>query len=69
MSNQHQIIKESLQPDGGLYWLAGYLSWNAGDRKVTIDGDFTPDELRAIADHMDRVSKSAKPCMIKPDNI
>jgi hypothetical protein len=53
MSNQHQIIKDSLQPDGGLYWLAGYLSWNVGDRKVTIDGDFTPDELRAIADHMD----------------
>ena len=53
MSNQHQIIKESLQPDGGLHWLAGYLSWNIGDRKVTIDGDLTPGELRAIADHME----------------
>ena len=53
MSNQHQIIKDSLQPDGGLYWLAGYLSWNVGDRKVTIDGGYTAEELRAIADHMD----------------
>ena len=61
MSNQHQIIKDSLQPDGGLYWLAGYLSWNVGDRKVTIDGNYTAEELRAIADHMDRVSKSTKP--------
>jgi hypothetical protein len=53
MSNQHQIIKDSLQPDGGLYWLAGYLSWNVGDRKVTIDGNYTAEELRAIADHME----------------
>ena len=59
MSKQHQIIKESLQPDGGLHWLAGYLSWNVGDRKVTIDGDYTAEELRAIADHMDKVSKSS----------
>ena len=69
MSKQHQIIKESLQPDGGLHWLAGYVSWNVGDRRVTLDGSYTAVELRAIADHMDRVSKSAKPCMIKPDNI
>ena len=53
MSKQHQIIKESLQPDGGLHFLAGYLSWNVGDRKVTIDGDYTAEELRAIADHME----------------
>jgi hypothetical protein len=59
MSEQHQIIKEAIQPDGGLHWLAGYVSWNVGDRRVTIDGDFTPDELRAIADHVERVSKSS----------
>ena len=53
MIEQHQIIKDSLQPDGGLYWLAGYVSWNVGGRRVTLDGDFTPDELRAIADHME----------------
>ena len=53
MSEQHQIIKNSLQPDGGLYWLRGYLSWNVGGRRVTIDGDFTPDELSAIADYME----------------
>ena len=57
MSERHQIIKNSLQPDGGLYWLAGYVSWNVGDRRVTIDGDFTPDELRAIADHMESKPK------------
>ena len=69
MSKQHQIIKDSLQPDGGLHWLAGYVSWSVGDRRVTLDGGYAAEELRAIADHMDRVSKSAKPCMIKPDNI
>jgi len=69
MSKQHEIIKNSLQPDGGLYWLAGYVSWNVGDRRVTIDGSYTAEELKAIASHMDRVSKSTKPCMIKPDNI
>ena len=53
MSKQHQIIKDSLQPDGGLYWLAGYVSWNVGDRRGTIDGDYTAEELRAIADHME----------------
>jgi GTP-dependent phosphoenolpyruvate carboxykinase len=51
MSEQHQIIKEAIQHDGGLHWLAGYVSWNVGDRRVTIDG--APDELRAIADHME----------------
>ena len=57
MSKQHQIIKDSLQPDGGLYWLAGYVSWNVGDRRVTLDGDFTPDELSAIADYMESKPK------------
>ena len=69
MSKQHQIITKSIQRDGGLYWLRPYVVWNAEDARVRLDGDFKPDELRAIADHMGRVSKSAKPCMIKPDNI
>ena len=69
MSKQHDIIKNSLQPDGGLHWLTGYLSWNVGDRRVTLDGGYTAEELRAIADHMEGGSRSAKPCMIKPDNI
>lgn len=58
MSKQHQIIKDSLQPDGGLYWRAGYLSWDVRNSRIRLDGDFTPGELRAIADHMDKASKT-----------
>jgi hypothetical protein len=41
-----------IQPDGGLYDLGWYLAWTPGDKRARLDGEFTAQELRAIADHM-----------------
>lgn len=47
-------IQHMIQPDGSLeehdiLW----VDWSNFDDTVTLDGDFTAAELRAIADHMD----------------
>jgi hypothetical protein len=39
-------------PDGGLYGMGPYLRWEPGQTSATLDGEFTADELRAIADYM-----------------
>lgn len=48
-----QHVAEAIQPDGGLFNLGWYLGWTPGDSEAVLDGRFTADELRAIADHMD----------------
>jgi hypothetical protein len=35
-----------------LYSLGWYLSWHEGDELATLDGDFTAQELQAIAVYM-----------------
>jgi len=35
--------------DGGLFDLGWYLGWNKGNKTACLDGDFTADELEAIA--------------------
>lgn len=40
------------QENGGLYSLGWYLSWEVGQKKATLDGEFTADELAEIAAHM-----------------
>jgi hypothetical protein len=58
---QHEIINRSLQADGGLYLCNHqYVSWNPGDEPPALDGIFTPDELRAIADHVDKLAKDQR---------
>jgi len=47
-------VKEILRPnvfsdDGGLYDLGWYLAWNTNHKDACLDGDFTADELEAIA--------------------
>jgi len=32
-----------------IYCLGRYVSWEKGDEKITLDGDFTPEELEAYA--------------------
>lgn len=54
-----------IQPDGGLYDTShdashDYLKWKPGDDTATLDGDFTADELEAIADHMRRHSRGPR---------
>ncbi len=31
-----------------------YISWNIEDSKIALDGDFSSNELREIADYMDK---------------
>lgn len=47
------ILGELPTPDGDLEWVAhrgdlGYVDYHAGSRSVTLDADFTIDELEAI---------------------
>lgn len=38
---------------GQLYISYPYCTWSPGDGDAVLDGDFSAEELRAIADHMD----------------
>jgi hypothetical protein len=44
-----EILKKEVQGDGGLYSLGWYLAWTPGDLDATLDGQFTADDLEAIA--------------------
>jgi len=50
-------ISDYVEPDGSLHRLLPYLRWNVGEETATLDGDYTAAELRAIADHMDRLAE------------
>jgi hypothetical protein len=43
-----EILKEYIQPDGGLYCLGHYLAWTPGDKEITLDCKFEVAELEAI---------------------
>ncbi len=49
-------IDEVIQPGGGLYSLGWYLCWDVGSKTAILDGHFTADELRAVANHMDETN-------------
>lgn len=51
----------TIKADGGLYSLSAYLSWDIGDRQAIIDGEFTADELEAIAWWMRNHPTNGKP--------
>lgn len=45
-----KILKDvKFEEDGGLSSDLKYLSWDVGQIEATLDGDFTADELEAIA--------------------
>lgn len=51
-------VEAALQPNGGLfsgslYDLGWYLAWTTGHKVATLDGEFTAQQLRDIADVMD----------------
>lgn len=48
-----QMLADAVQPDGGLYSLGWYLAWTPGRESACLDGDFTANQLRAIADWID----------------
>ena len=43
-----EILKEYIQPDGGLSCLGHYLSYSPGDDSITLDCSFGIEELEAI---------------------
>jgi len=45
----HIILKDTEISDTGLFSLGKHLSWRVGDKEAILDGEFTIDELRAIA--------------------
>jgi hypothetical protein len=47
-----RLNRDIIQPDGGLYSLAGYIHYRKGASDITLDGEFTPDALEAIAVYM-----------------
>ena len=50
-------VPEIILDDGtGLYCLGWYVAWSLGSEMVTLDAEFTANELRDIADFMDEMN-------------
>jgi hypothetical protein len=47
------ILKEAIQSDGSLACGVPWIEWTQG-HDIKLDGYFSADDLRAIADHMDQ---------------
>lgn len=45
----YKRLKKVITPDGNLYSLNWYLSYNKGAKDACLDGAFTADDLEAIA--------------------
>lgn len=45
-------LADAVQPDGNLYQLGWYLQYDAGLDTATLDGEFSADDLEAIAAYM-----------------
>lgn len=45
-------LKDCKESDGSLYNLSWYLSWKTGSNEAVLDGEFTANDLIAIAEHM-----------------
>lgn len=56
MKTVDEEMRELIQPDGGLYCLGWYVAWTPGSKDAVLDAEFTADQLRWIADYMDRVT-------------
>ena len=46
--------------EGTLSALSGFVYWQPSRPEITLDGDFSAQELRRFADHMDRYTVVAK---------
>jgi len=43
------ILKDYIQPDGGLFSRGHYMAWAPGDKTITLGFEFEIEELEAIA--------------------
>lgn len=55
----NDAVHKCIAADGGLYNLGWYLGWSVGEREAVLDGRFTADDLRSIAEHMDKMNAQA----------
>lgn len=44
-----EIIMDFIDLNGDLRFTSPWVAWGTGDNSVTLDGDFSADELEAIA--------------------
>jgi hypothetical protein len=44
-----EILGETVRPDDRLLGFENYAHWHPGDAVATLDGEFTADELEAVA--------------------
>lgn len=49
-----EILKDAICEDGKLHDMGWYLNWCPGMETATLDGEFTADDLEAIACWMRR---------------
>lgn len=48
-SRARELLSGAVDKDGGLYNLGWYLGWTPGESDATLDGQFTADDLEAVA--------------------
>lgn len=53
-------VKAAIQKDGSLYCLGWYLSYTPPDQEATLDGEFTANQLRSIAQVMEDANELAR---------
>lgn len=53
-------IGEWRNSEGGLDCSSPYVAFAVGDKDVTLEGEFTSAEIRAIADHMDKAAAARR---------
>jgi hypothetical protein len=47
-----KVLGEAIRPDGSLLCDLPWFAWRLGDKQIQLDGDFTPEQLAAIAYHV-----------------
>lgn len=55
-----ELLEDCVQSDGSLNNISWYINWAVGDTFVTLDGDFTAEDLKAIAVHMENTKGESK---------
>lgn len=54
-------IKKAIQSDGSLYLNSGcWIYWNVNDNEITLDADFTIEQLEFIIAHMKSIMKNGE---------
>lgn len=49
-----KILKDQIE-ESGLYGSINYIDWTKGDKKITLDGHFTSEQLEAMAVYMKEI--------------